>query len=122
MARVIGIDIPKEKRLVISLTYIYGLGNMLAAEVCEKLALDPDMKTNKLTSGDIARLNETLQSEYTVEGELRREIRNNIDEKIRIGCYQGLRHKKGLPVRGQKTKNNSRTRKGKKKTVANKKG
>lgn len=122
MARVIGIDIPKEKRLVISLTYIYGLGNELAAEVCQKLALDPDMKTNKLTPENIARLNEMLQSDYTVEGELRREVRNNIDEKIRIGCYQGLRHRKGLPVRGQKTKNNSRTRKGKKKTVANKKG
>lgn len=122
MARVIGIDIPKEKRLVISLTYIYGLGNKLSAQVCDKLGLDPDMKTNKLTSEDIARLNEILQTEYVVEGELRREVRGNIEEKIRIGCYQGLRHKKGLPVRGQKTKNNSRTRKGKKKTVANKKG
>jgi len=122
MARVIGIDIPKEKRLVISLTYLYGLGIKLSAQVCEKLGLDPDIKTNKLTSEDIARLNEILQTEYVVEGELRREVRGNIEEKIRIGCYQGLRHKKGLPVRGQKTKNNSRTRKGKKKTVANKKG
>lgn len=122
MARVIGIDIPKEKRLVISLTYIYGLGRNLAAEVCQKLGFDPNMKTNKLTSEDISKLNELLQTQYTVEGELRREVRGNIDEKVRIGCYQGLRHKRGLPVRGQKTKNNARTRKGKKKTVANKKG
>jgi len=122
MARIIGIDIPKDKRLVISLTYIFGIGLATAYEICEKLGLDPDQKTHNLPQTDIARLNETLQSEYTVEGELRREIRGNIDEKIRIGCYQGLRHRKHLPVRGQSTKRNARTRKGKKKTVANKKG
>jgi small subunit ribosomal protein S13 len=121
MARVIGIDIPKQKRIVISLTYLYGIGRNLAKEVCEKLALDPNTKTQNLTQSDVARLNEILQSQYTVEGNLRREVRTNIDEKIRIGCYQGIRHKKNLPVRGQSTKTNARTRKGKKKTVANKK-
>lgn len=122
MARVIGIDIPKDKRLVISLTYIFGIGNKLAQEICEKLGLDPNMKTHNLNQTDVSRINEILQSEYQAEGVLRREIKKNIDEKIRIGCYQGLRHRKGLPVRGQQTKTNSRTRKGKKKTVAGKKG
>lgn len=122
MPRVIGVDIPEKKRLIISLTYIYGIGSKLAKDIVEKLSLDPDMKAAKLTSTDIARLNEVLQTEYQVEGTLRREVKKNIDRKIQIGCYQGLRHRLGLPVRGQRTSRNARTRKGKKKTVAGKKG
>jgi len=121
MPRVIGIDIPDRKRLVIALTYIYGMGPKLATEVIEKLGLDPDMKSAKLTPDDIAKLNATLQSEYLVEGDLRRSVQNNIKRLININSYRGLRHRKGLPVRGQRTSTNARTRKGKKKSVANKK-
>lgn len=121
MPRVIGIDIPDNKRLVISLMYIYGIGKTLSGEICENLGLNPDMRAHKLTQDDIARLNSALQSEYVVEGDLRRQIQNNIKRLGNIHSYRGLRHRLGLPVRGQRTRTNSRTRKGKRKTVANKK-
>lgn len=121
MPRVIGIDIPDNKRLEISLTYIYGIGRRLANEVIGKLGLNPNMKANKLTEEEIARLNATLQSEYAVEGDLRRQVQNNIKRLISIHAYRGMRHRLGLPVRGQRTRSNSRTRKGKRKTVAGKK-
>lgn len=121
MPRIIGIDIPANKRLVISLTYIYGIGNSLAKEIVGKLQLDPNMKAGKLTEEDIAKINSALQLEYVVEGDLRRQVQNNIKRLIAIHCYRGQRHRLGLPVRGQRTRSNARTRKGKKKTVANKK-
>lgn len=121
MPRVIGTDIPGKKRLVISLTYIYGLGNTLAAKVCKDLSLDPNMRADKLTEEEISKLNATLTNDYTVEGDKRREVQNNIKRLISINSYRGLRHRKGLPVRGQRTRTNARTRKGKKKTVAGKK-
>jgi small subunit ribosomal protein S13 len=121
MPRIIGIDIPANKRLVISLTYIYGIGNTLAEEIVRKLKLDPNMKAGKLTEEDIAKINAILQSEYVVEGDLRRQVQNNIKRLISIHCYRGQRHRLGLPVRGQRTRSNARTRKGKKKTVAGKK-
>ncbi|MFI5334004.1 MAG: 30S ribosomal protein S13 [Chlamydiales bacterium] len=121
MPRVIGIDIPDNKRLEISLTYIYGIGRRLSTEVIAKLGLNPDMKANKLTEEEIARLNATLQSEYAVEGDLRRQVQNNIKRLISIHAHRGTRHRLGLPVRGQRTRSNSRTRKGKRKTVAGKK-
>lgn len=121
MPRIIGIDIPSKKRLVISLTYIYGIGPTKAVEVVEKLGLSPDMKAGELSEADIARLNQLLQNDYVVEGDLRRQVQNDIKRLINIHCYRGLRHRVGLPVRGQSTKCNARTRKGRKKTVANKK-
>lgn len=121
MPRVIGIDIPNKKRLCISLTYLYGLGRAKALEVIQRLGLDPDMHADKLTEEQISQLNGVLQSEYTVEGDLRRQVQNNIKRLISINCYRGLRHRTGLPVRGQRTRCNARTRKGKKKTVAGKK-
>lgn len=121
MPRVIGIDIPDKKRLVVSLTYIYGLGRKRAAEVITKLGLNPDMRASQLTEEDIGRINGLLQSEYSVEGDLRRQVQNNIKRLVGIHCYRGLRHRAGLPVRGQRTRSNARTRKGKKKTVAGKK-
>jgi small subunit ribosomal protein S13 len=121
MPRVIGIDIPDNKRLEISLTYIYGVGLCLSKEIISKLGLDPDMRANKLTQDDIARINNLLQAEYVVEGDLRRQIQNNIKRLINIHSYRGMRHRSGLPVRGQRTRTNARTRKGKRKTIANKK-
>ncbi|MEL7432020.1 MAG: 30S ribosomal protein S13 [Chlamydiota bacterium] len=121
MPRIIGKDIPDKKRLIISLQYIYGIGPALATEAIKKLSLDPNMPAEKLTESDIAKLNQLLQSEYVVEGDLRREVRGNINRLISIGSYRGLRHRLGLPTRGQGTQKNARTRKGKKKTVANKK-
>ncbi|MGK5595203.1 MAG: 30S ribosomal protein S13 [Parachlamydiaceae bacterium] len=121
MPRVIGIDIPDNKRLEISLTYIYGIGRHLANELIEKLGLDPNMRAHKLTQDDIARINALLQTNYVVEGDLRRQIQNNIKRLVSIHSYRGLRHRLGLPVRGQRSRTNSRTRKGKRKTVANKK-
>ena len=121
MPRIIGIDIPANKRLVISLTYIYGIGNALSEQIIKKLKLDPDMKAAQLTDEDVAKLNSILQSEYVVEGDLRRQVQNNIKRLVSIHCYRGLRHRLGLPVRGQRTRSNARTRKGKKKTVAGKK-
>jgi len=121
MPRVIGIDIPDNKRLEISLTYIFGIGRKLSSEVIAKLGLDPNMRANKLSEDDIAKINHVLQSEYTVEGDLRRKVQNDIKRLISIHSYRGMRHRLSLPVRGQRTRTNSRTRKGKRKTVANKK-
>ena len=121
MPRVIGIDIPDNKRLEISLTYIYGIGRKLANELIAKLGLDPNMRAKELTPDDIAKINVILQSEFTVEGDLRRQVQNNIKRLISIHSYRGMRHRSGLPARGQRTKNNARTKKGKKKTMANKK-
>lgn len=121
MPRVIGIDIPDKKRLIISLTYIYGVGPKVAADVIEKLGLDPNMHARNLTEEDIGKINSILQSEYVVEGDLRRQIQNNIKRLISIHSYRGLRHRTGLPVRGQRTRRNARTRKGKRKTIAGKK-
>jgi small subunit ribosomal protein S13 len=121
MPRVIGIDIPPNKRLEISLMYIYGVGRHVSNEVCAKLGLDPNMKAHHLTEGDIAKINAMLTTQYVVEGDLRRQVQNNIKRLISIHCYRGIRHRLGLPVRGQRTRTNSRTRKGKRKTVANKK-
>ncbi len=121
MPRVIGIDIPDNKRLEISLTYIYGIGRCLSNEVIEKLQLDRNMRANKLTQDDIARLGNLLQAEYMVEGDLRRQIQSNIKRLVNIHSYRGMRHRLGLPVRGQRSRTNARTRKGKRKTVANKK-
>jgi small subunit ribosomal protein S13 len=121
MPRVVGTDIPDNKRLEVSLRYIFGIGPARARELCEELNLDPNMRAHKLSQDDIARLNTRLQSAYVVEGDLRRQIQNNIKRLISIHAYRGTRHKLGLPVRGQRTRTNSRTRKGKRKTVANKK-
>lgn len=122
MPRVIGIDIPGNKRLEVSLTYIYGVGRPRSREIIEKMGLNPDMRASSLSGEDIARLNALLQSDYVVEGDLRRQVQNNIKRLISIHSYRGLRHRTGLPVRGQRTRTNSRTRKGKRKTVAGKKG
>ena len=121
MPRVLGIDIPENKRLEISLTYLYGIGRTLSNDIIVKLGLDPNMRAHKLSSDDIAKLNALLQSEYTVEGDLRRQVQNNIKRLISIQAYRGIRHRMGLPVRGQRTRTNARTRKGRRKTVANKK-
>ena len=121
MPRVIGIDIPDNKRLEVSLTYLYGIGRKLSNQLIVKLGLDANMRANRLTEDDIARLNALLQSSYLVEGDLRRQIQNNIKRLISIHSYRGMRHRLGLPVRGQRTRTNARTRKGKRKTVANKK-
>lgn len=121
MPRVIGIDIPDNKRLEISLTYIFGIGRHLSNVILTRLGLDPNVRAQTLTQDDIARLNGLLQAEYVVEGDLRRQVQNNIKRLISIHSYRGQRHRVGLPARGQRTKTNSRTRKGRRKTVANKK-
>jgi small subunit ribosomal protein S13 len=121
MPRVIGIDIPDNKRLEIALTYLYGVGPTLSIEIIEKLNLDKNMRAGKLNEEQIAQLNAILTSEYIVEGDLRRQVQNNIKRLVGIHCYRGIRHRVGLPVRGQRTRTNARTRKGKRKTVANKK-
>lgn len=121
MPRVIGIDIPSNKRLVISLTYIYGIGKAKSEEILQKLGLDPNMRAHNLSDEDVSKLNAILTSEYVVEGDLRRQVQNNIKRLISINSYRGMRHRSGLPTRGQRTRCNARTRKGKKKTVAGKK-
>ena len=117
MPRVLGIDIPGRKRLEFALRYIYGIGPTLAHEVIEKVGLDPEKKADDLTDDEVKRLSEVLQSHYRIEGDLRREIQQNIRRLISIGSYRGLRHRRGLPVRGQRTSTNARTRKGPKRTV-----
>jgi small subunit ribosomal protein S13 len=121
MPRIVGTDIPDNKRLEISLTYIFGIGRHLSNEIIKKLNLNPDARAHTLTADDVARLNQIIQSEYMVEGDLRRQVQNNIKRLINIHSYRGLRHRVGLPVRGQRTRTNARTRKGRRKTVANKK-
>jgi small subunit ribosomal protein S13 len=120
MARIAGIDIPKQKRGVIALTYIFGIGNSRAKEILEKAQVSEDTKVSDWNDDEIGRIREAVAS-YTIEGELRSETQLNIKRLMDIGCYRGIRHRAGLPLRGQRTKNNSRTRKGKRKTVANKK-
>ena len=121
MARISGIDLPREKRIEIALTYIYGIGPARAAKVLEIAKIDPDTRVKDLTEEQEALLRETIEGNYAVEGDLRREVAMNIKRLSEIGCYRGLRHRRGLPVRGQRTKTNARTRKGPKKTIANKK-
>ena len=120
MARIAGIDIPKNKRGIISLTYIFGIGRSKAKEILANAKVDENTKVQDWTDGEIANMREQV-SKVKIEGELRSEVQTNIKRLMDIGCYRGVRHRSGLPLRGQKTKNNSRTRKGKKKTVANKK-
>ena len=121
MPRVIGVDIPNNKRLEIALTYIYGVGRSTSKKVCEGLSLDPGMRASELTEEQIGHLANYIQKNFSVEGQLRRLIAGNISRLRDIGCYRGLRHRRGLPVRGQRTRTNARTRKGPKKTVAGKK-
>jgi small subunit ribosomal protein S13 len=121
VARISGVDIPREKRLEISLTYIFGIGRTTAKQVCEGTGISPDTRVRNLTEDEVARLRAFIDANLKVEGDLRREIAQDIKRKIEIGCYQGLRHRRGLPVRGQRTRTNARTRKGPKKTVAGKK-
>ena len=120
MARIAGVDIPKQKRGVIALTYIFGVGKSRAQEILEAAGVSEDKKVNEWTDEEIGKIREAVGS-YTIEGELRSEVQINIKRLMDIGCYRGIRHRIGLPLRGQRTKNNSRTRKGKRKTVANKK-
>ena len=121
MARIAGVDIPREKRLEISLTYIFGIGRPTAQKICAELGLDPDTKVSSLTEDEVNRIRTYVDEQLTIEGDLRRDIQGDIKRKIEIGCWQGVRHRKGLPVRGQRTHTNARTRKGPKRTVANKK-
>ncbi|MGO1192568.1 MAG: 30S ribosomal protein S13 [Nesterenkonia sp.] len=121
MARLAGVDIPREKRTVIALTYIYGVGPARAAETHEATGIDPNTRVKDLTDEQLVALRDYIETNYMVEGDLRREVSADIRRKVEIGSYQGLRHRRGLPVRGQKTKTNARTRKGPKKTVAGKK-
>ena len=121
MARIAGIDLPREKRIEIGLTYIYGIGRKSATEILKKANVDPDIRVKDLTEAQEAALRDVIDKEYTIEGDLRREVAMNIKRLTEIQCYRGLRHRRGLPVRGQRTKTNARTRKGPKKTIANKK-
>ncbi|MFV8401486.1 MULTISPECIES: 30S ribosomal protein S13 [Mycoplasma] len=121
MARILNVEIPNNKRVVISLTYIYGIGNSLAKEICAKANISEDARVKDLSEEELSRIRE-IAKEYTTEGDLRREVSLNIKRLMEIKCYRGMRHRKGLPVRGQSTKKNARTRKGPRKTVAGKKG
>ena len=121
MARLVGVDLPRNKRLDIALTYIYGIGRATALKILDATGIDWTKNSDELTADDINTLRKELEAKYKVEGDLRREVVANIKRLMDIGCYRGIRHRIGLPVRGQSTKNNARTRKGKKKTVANKK-
>ena len=121
MARIAGIDLPREKRIEIGLTYIYGIGATRAKEILAKTGIDPDTRVKDLTDEQEAQLREVIEHQYLIEGDLRRSVAMNIKRLSEIGCYRGLRHRRGLPVRGQRTKTNARTRKGPKKTIANKK-
>ena len=121
MARIAGIDLPREKRVEIGLTYIYGIGRVSSNKILEAANVNPDTRVRELTDDEVKRIAEVIEKDYMVEGDLRREIALNIKRLQEIGCYRGIRHRKGLPVRGQKTKTNARTRKGPRKTVAGKK-
>ena len=121
MARIAGVDIPNQKRVEIALTYIYGIGRKSANDILVKTGIDPDTRSKDLTEEQIAKLRDEIENNYVVEGDLRREVALNIKRLTEIGCYRGMRHRRGLPVRGQRTKTNARTRKGPKKTIANKK-
>jgi small subunit ribosomal protein S13 len=121
VARIAGIDIPREKRLEISLTYIFGIGRTRARHICSELGLNPDTRVRDLTDEEVNRIRAYVDGNLQVEGDLRREVQQDIRRKMEIGCWQGLRHRRGLPVRGQRTQTNARTRKGPKRTVAGKK-
>ncbi len=121
MARIAGVDLPREKRVEIGLTYIYGIGRASSNKILEKAGVSPDTRIRDLTDDEVAKIREVIDGGFRVEGDLRREVALNIKRLVEIGCYRGIRHRKGLPVRGQKTKTNARTRKGPRRTVANKK-
>jgi small subunit ribosomal protein S13 len=121
MARLAGVDLPREKRMEIALTYVYGVGRTRAKQTLAATGVSPDLRARDLTDDDIVRLREYLDANYKIEGDLRREVAADIRRKVEIGCYQGIRHRRGLPVHGQRTKTNARTRKGPKKTIAGKK-
>ena len=121
MARIAGVDLPREKRLEIGLTYIYGIGRPTATKILQETGISPDIRVKDLTEDQESALREVIDKHYTIEGDLRREVALNIKRLTEIGCYRGVRHRRGLPVRGQRTKTNARTRKGPKKTIANKK-
>ena len=121
MARIAGVNIPTNKRVEISLTYIHGIGRTKAKEICQKIGLPIERRVSDLTEGEISQIREMIDSDYTVEGDLRREVAMNIKRLMDLGCYRGLRHRKGLPVRGQRTHTNARTRKGPAKPIAGKK-
>jgi small subunit ribosomal protein S13 len=121
MARIAGVNIPTQKRVVVSLTYIFGVGASRASEILEKLSIDPDTRVNALTDEQVDNIRNLLNADYKIEGDLRREVLMNIKRLTDLGCYRGLRHRKGLPVRGQKSKTNARTRKGPRRAVAGKK-
>ncbi len=121
MARISGVDLPREKRIEIGLTYVYGIGRVSSNRILKEANVNPDTRVRDLTDEEVARIRDVVDATQVVEGDLRREIALNIKRLQEIGCYRGIRHRKGLPVRGQKTKTNARTRKGPKKTVANKK-
>lgn len=117
MARIAGVDLPRDKRIEIALTYIYGIGHTTAVEVVRKTGIDPNTRVKDLTEEEVGRLQDIIEKEYRVEGDLRRDVSMNIKRLIEIGCYRGLRHRRGLPVRGQRTRTNARTRKGPRRTV-----
>jgi small subunit ribosomal protein S13 len=121
MARLVGVDLPREKRLEVALTYIYGIGHTRALETIAQTGVSADTRVHQLSDDDLVRLRDWIEATYKVEGDLRREVQADIRRKIEIGCYQGIRHRRGLPVHGQRTQTNARTRKGRKKTVAGKK-
>ncbi len=121
MARISGVDVPREKRVLISLTYIHGIGRTSALNICEATGVNPATRVRDLTDDEVTAIRAFVDQQFQVEGDLRREVSQNIKRKMDIGCYQGLRHRRGLPVRGQRTHTNARTRKGPRKTVANKK-
>ena len=121
MARIAGVDIPNNKRVEIALTYIYGLGRKSASDILAQTGINPDTRAKDLTEAEVAKLRDVIENQDTVEGDLRREVALNIKNMVEINCYRGIRHRKGLPVRGQRTKTNARTRKGPAKTIANKK-
>ena len=121
MARIAGVDIPNQKRVEIALTYIYGIGRKSSNDILARTGIDPDKRAKDLTEDEIAKIRDELEAHYSVEGDLRRDVAMNIKRMDEINCYRGIRHRKGLPVRGQRTKTNARTRKGPAKTIANKK-
>jgi small subunit ribosomal protein S13 len=121
MARLVGVDLPREKRLEVALTYIYGIGRTRAQETCRNAGVNPDMRVRDLGDEELIKLRDWIEVNYKTEGDLRREVQADIRRKIEIGCYQGLRHRRGLPVRGQRTHTNARTRKGPRRAIAGKK-
>ncbi|MCD7746819.1 MAG: 30S ribosomal protein S13 [Firmicutes bacterium] len=121
MARIAGVNIPNQKRVEVALTYIYGIGQTSATKICAETGVNPDTRAKDLTEDEIAKLRDQIENHYVVEGDLRRDVALNIKRLVEINCYRGIRHRKGLPVRGQRTKTNARTRKGPVKTIANKK-